>query len=388
MRTDYDYLAQSLAVLAGVPVRLSTDGLFRRLYHRTVFKPDLAIPEEPNIFRCEKNVSYYMDKNFLYYGLFRAKEDGIALLIGPVTQTTVNAKTAGNILRRMGESPARTAELQQYFSTIVTYPLRNFLQILCTINFFINGDKLDVSDLLLGNEEPPPEQPLPQEAAAAVPQIHNTMELEQQMLSFVEHGRVEEIQALFRQPAEGRAGLLAGDVLRQQKNLLICTATLVTRAAIKGGLNAETAFVLSDLYIQKAELMDRYGELVRLNARMVLDFTQRVAAEKSGVHRSRLVRQARDYILAHIGEAITTQALAKELGLNRTYLCSLFVQETGTTVNRYVTEIKMAEARRLMDITAKSAAEIAEYLGYSTQSYFQRVFKKQFGMTPGEYRRK
>lgn len=46
---DYDYLAQSLAALAGVPVRIYMDGTFRGLYHHTKFKPDLAITEETNM---------------------------------------------------------------------------------------------------------------------------------------------------------------------------------------------------------------------------------------------------------------------------------------------------------------------------------------------------
>jgi AraC-like DNA-binding protein len=57
------------------------------------------------------------------------------------------------------------------------------------------------------------------------------------------------------------------------------------------------------------------------------------------------------------------------------------------TVHRYVTQVKMAEAKRLMEITHKSVAEISEYLGFSSQSYFQRVFKKQYGITPGKFRK-
>ena len=100
------------------------------------------------------------------------------------------------------------------------------------------------------------------------------------------------------------------------------------------------------------------------------------------------MRQARDFILSHIGEQITMDMLSKELGMNRTYVCKLFTDETGFTINQYVTNIKMEEARRLLDITPKSIEEIAEYLGFSSQSYFQKVFKSQYGITPGEYRNK
>ena len=386
MNTDYGYLAYSLSSLAGLPVRLYRNGAFQGLCHHTKFRPDLAILEEPNIFQNRENVSYYMDENFLYYGLFRVKRDNVALLIGPISQTPVSTAAAVKILHAMGEPASRAKELVNYFSTIPGYPLRTFLQILCTVNYFINGEKTDVSQLLIGTELPQPEQSTPLPVSET--QMHNTMDFEELMLSHVEHGHTAEIEAMFRSVAAGRAGTMAFDTLRQQKNLLICTATLVTRAAIRGGLNREQAFALSDMYIQKAELMTDVLSLHRLNTQMVLDFTGRVAAEKAGIHHSKLVRQVRDYVLAHIGEAITTEQLAKELGMNRTYLCKLFAEETGLTVGRYVTRVKAEESKRLMDITPKSIAEIAAYLGFSSQSYFQKVFKQQFGLTPGAYRRK
>lgn len=384
MSTDYGYLAQSLSSLAGLPVRLYRQGTFQHLYHHTKFKPDLAILEEDNIFQNRESVSYYMDENFLYYGLFRVKADDVALLIGPVAQMPVDTEAAIRILRTMGEPAARAKELTDYFSAIPGYPLRSFLQILCTVNYFINGEKTDIAQLLLGEEQPPAPQPQPKIEQDIT--VHNTMELENRMLALVEHGRVEELEAFFRSPVAGRAGIMAGDTLRQQKNLLICTATLVSRAAIRGGLGTETALALSDVYIKKAEMMTNPVDLARLNSQMVLDFTRRVESEKCGVHNSKRIHKARAYILAHIGEPVTTGALAKELGLNRTYLCKMFAEETGQTPGKYVTNVKMEEARRLMDITAKPISEIAEYLGYSSQSHFQRVFRKCTGMTPGQYK--
>jgi YesN/AraC family two-component response regulator len=146
---------------------------------------------------------------------------------------------------------------------------------------------------------------------------------------------------MFQNPAPGRAGNMATDVLRQQKNLLICTATLVTRAAIRGGLDRQTAFAFSDMYIQKAELMADILALTRLNAQMVLDFTERVAAEKCGIHHSVLVQKVRNYVLTHIDKPITTEALARECGMNRTYLCKVFTEETGLTIGGYVTRTKI-----------------------------------------------
>lgn len=385
---DYDYLAQSLAALSGVPVRIYTDGKFTGLHHHTKFKPDFAIMEETNIFRNPGNVSYYMDENFLYYGLFRSARDSISMVMGPVAQVTVDRTMAVKILRAMGESVGRAGEIKDYFAAIPSYPLRNFLQILCTVNFFLNGEKLDVGQLLLAQAELPAVPPEPGAQEGVAHEAHNTDELETVMLSCVEHGRVDEIQKLFQRPAAGRAGTMAADALRQEKNLIICTATLVTRAAIRGGLDRATAFSLSDTYIQRAELIEDYVGLVRLSARMVEDFTRRVADARCGMGNSPLIRAVREYILLHLDRSITTQELSRAVGINRTYLCKRFQEEAGMTVNHYVTAVKMDEAKRLLDVTKKTSAEIAEILGYSSQSYFQSVFKKAAGVTPGEYRRK
>lgn len=384
---DYFYLSESLASFTGLPVRLYLSGKFEKLFHPIKFKPDLAITEEARIFCNPGTVSYYIDDNFLCYGLLRIMAEDVSLVIGPIAQSTVDHAQAVRILRAMGEKLGRAKEVIDYFSAMPVYPLRNFLQMLCTINYCLNEEKIEAGQLLLG-EEPMPALSQPSiDRKPDMPAPHNTLELEDRMLSYVEHGQVEDVLELFQQPLEGRAGRMAADALRQEKNLIICAATLITRAAIQGGLNRETAFVLSDTYIQKAELLQDYVGLSRLSAQMVLDFTKRVDAAKCGAHNSKLIRAARDYIFDHINEPISTDALAAFLRMNRTYLCNLFMRETGMTVNHYIATVKIDEAKRLMRVTHKSIAEIAEYLGFSSQSYFQKVFKKYTGVTPGEYRK-
>ncbi len=385
---DYEYMALTLANLSAIPVRLYRDGRFQKLFHSNKFKPDLAIIEEPNIFKNEASVSYYMTKDFLFYGLFRLKEEPVCMVLGPVAQIPVDRAAASQILLSIGESTERAGELVSYLHSIPSYPLRNFLQIICAFAFFLNGEKITVADILLeGMDLPLPELAMPEMADAHEnSKGHNTYELEQTLLSYIEHGRPNELKALFALPVEGRAGTMAQDMLRQQKNLLIVTATLVSRAAIKGGIPQEEAFTLSDLYIQKAELLSSYEGLVKLMMQMTLDFAERVEKLNCGNSGRKLVRVARQYILSNINERLTTDLLASALGRNRTYLCTAFKEETGLTVNEFITETKIDEAKRLLAVTDKSLISISEHLGFSSQSYFQKVFKKHEGITPLEYR--
>ncbi|MCM1223446.1 MAG: helix-turn-helix transcriptional regulator, partial [Lachnospiraceae bacterium] len=57
------------------------------------------------------------------------------------------------------------------------------------------------------------------------------------------------------------------------------------------------------------------------------------------------------------------------------------------SVGEYVTECRMREAKMLLKYTDKSLAEISEYLHFSSQPYFQNVFKNMYGVTPAKYRR-
>lgn len=386
---DYEYMAESLARLMGIPVRLYKDDSFAGLYHHTKFKPDLAILEEPNIFRSTAAVSYYMTENLLFYGLLRVRQAPYCFVIGPAAHVMPDKKMANALLHSIGEPISRCTELLNYLSALPTYPLRIFLQILITMNYAMNGEKLDVSELLLEDspEEKAPPRKLSKNKSGHDNTVHNTYELETLLLSYVEHGRTEELRQLYRQSPGGRAGTMADNALRQEKNTLICTATLAARAAIRGGLDNETALTLSDIYIQEAEMLDSYTGLARLNARMVMDFTRRVADLQCGTCRSQLMSRARTYILAHMGENITTADLSQALGLNRTYLSRRFSAETGMTPGRYVTALRIDEAKRLLSVTRKPLCDIAGFLGFSSQNHFQKVFKRLTGLTPGEYRK-
>ncbi len=383
---DHEYMALTLANLSSIPVRLYKNGKFTGLFHSSKFKPDLAILEEPNIFQSTASVSYYMTEEFLFYGLFRLKNEDVAMVLGPVAQLSVDRARAEHILLSIGESPARALELQNYLRTIPGYPLRNFLQILCAFAYFLNGEKLSIADILVA-ELDFPEAEIPVQELSEDTAGHNTYALEQMLMSYIEHGRPDEMERLFRMPATGRVGTMAQDTIRQQKNLLIVTATLSSRAAIRGGMDPETAFALSDLYIQKAELMGSFEGLVKLSAQMTMDYARRVAKLRCGDTNRKIIRDTRQYILSHIHERITTGQLAAAVGRNRSYLCSQFKEATGLSVGDYITQIKMDEAKRLLRVTDKPLHAIAEHLGYATQSYFQNLFKKTVGTTPLEYRK-
>ena len=183
-----------------------------------------------------------------------------------------------------------------------------------------------------------------------------------------------------------RGGVIANDALRQYKNTFIVTATLASRAAIKGGMDAEDALSLSDEYIRKSELMSGVESIVNLQYHMVLDYTRRVERVRLGKNPSKLLMQVTNYVQHNLSRPLDVDDLAKSLFISRTHLASKFKLETGMTLTDFILGEKIEEAKRLLRYSDKSLTLIADYLGFSSQSHFTRIFKKYSGQTPREYR--
>ena len=100
----------------------------------------------------------------------------------------------------------------------------------------------------------------------------------------------------------------------------------------------------------------------------------------------KFVRSITSYVREHLTEEINIDNMADELFISRSYLSSKFKKETGITLSQYIQEQRIKKAQELLKGSNKSILEISTILGFSSQGYFQNVFKKIVGMTPREYR--
>lgn len=93
------------------------------------------------------------------------------------------------------------------------------------------------------------------------------------------------------------------------------------------------------------------------------------------------------YVQEHIGDNITRADLASYVFLNEDYLARVFKQETGISIGNYILSQKMERARIMLAATDKSVNVIARELGYDSTSYFAKMFRRVWKMTPVEYRK-
>ena len=93
------------------------------------------------------------------------------------------------------------------------------------------------------------------------------------------------------------------------------------------------------------------------------------------------------YLDEHYREDITLDSLCRWFGYSKTRLNQLFREYTGTSVCRYLMDVRMENACRMLRGSGESIYSIAMETGFSSQNYFSRQFKKYIGCTPGEYRK-
>jgi AraC-like DNA-binding protein len=158
-------------------------------------------------------------------------------------------------------------------------------------------------------------------------------------------------------------------------------------AAIPGGLDIEQTYQLIDAYSQECEQMTNASDVTNLQFNMLLDFANRVSQSKMPDGISSESYTCIQYINSHLNEPINIDDIAKHIHRSRSYTMKHFNENLGFNLGEYISHARIQEAKSLLRYTDKSLSEISNYLCYSSQSYFQNVFKKLTGQTPAEYRK-
>ncbi|WP_274652025.1 response regulator [Paenibacillus humicola] len=92
----------------------------------------------------------------------------------------------------------------------------------------------------------------------------------------------------------------------------------------------------------------------------------------------------KQYIHEHYAREITIAELASEVYISKNYLCQIFKNGTGETINNYIIRVKMEKAKSLLLERKLKIFEVAENVGYKSIPYFSTTFKKYYGVTPAE----
>lgn len=392
-KIDYEYIGSILMNLSGIPVRIFDHGHLTRFFYHSPFSKDPYELAEKEITNRTDHVGYVMSSESQYYGY--VKHDNMRIVIGPSGLLPLQEQQIRHIAFQLNIEKEEMPSFIQTMRSIVRMPLSSLLQMLCAINYSICGEKLTLFDLqanpetLMQYESEETSGPSLEHNESDVMQSdHNSLAYEKQMLDMVRAGNVQKLEEWVRNAPAIRAGVISKEALQQEKNLFICTVTLVSRAAIEGGMDADEALNLSDSFIRQCEVLNSAEDVQNLQLHMLMRYAKEVAKNRWLSDKSRLIRQVTHYIQTHLSEPLKTSDIADGLYMSRSRLSTRFHEESGIKLSDYIDQVKIEEAKTLLENTNKQAGMIAYYLGYSSQSHFTNVFKKITSLTPNQYRRK
>lgn len=217
--------------------------------------------------------------------------------------------------------------------------------------------------------------------------LHNSPEWAEQMYDSIKNFDQDRMRKLLLIADGRKPGILAEDEIRSEKNIGICMISAYVNFAIRDKLiDSEYGYSITDACIQMIEQAeDMEGVVVRIYAG--------IYKLAEGIQNYRLqnynqvVKTVKDYIYEHLHETIVIEEMAKKLGFHPAYLSRLFRQVEGVTLKQYITTERIERARNMLRFSDYSATEISRYLGFSSQSHFAEIFKKEVRMTPTEYRK-
>ena len=133
-----------------------------------------------------------------------------------------------------------------------------------------------------------------------------------------------------------------------------------------------------------------YEELLAMYLRQILILVQRTRQERRtsiNTHIQEEMEYARRYFNEHYNEQISIEDYAQSRNMSVSWFQRSFKQIVNYSPMQYILTIRMNNAASLLESTDYSMAEISAIVGYDNPLYFSRLFKKQKGVSPSEYRK-
>ena len=218
---------------------------------------------------------------------------------------------------------------------------------------------------------------------------HDSSRVEQELVNLVKAGDVERLRDGLKSQvlsAEMKdMGLVARDLQKRMEYYTVSLLTILSRAAVEAGVSREQSYELSDLFLLELTECSDIENIVRICLTAELAFTKLVREEKRE-RKDPHIEACKDYISKNLRRNFRIAEIGPAIGVNSNYLSQKFSRQEGITISQYVTRERLQHAANLLKYSDYEIGQIAEYFCFSSQSYFGEQFRKEYQMSPGQYR--
>ncbi|MDO4787633.1 MAG: response regulator [Johnsonella sp.] len=199
-------------------------------------------------------------------------------------------------------------------------------------------------------------------------------------LESLDKSRVLEVLRKLRQDLLGMEEISGYEILQMTKE--VCNLYIFFRKSMR--IPEEDGFL--ERYTFGANYCSCAAELFSYLEEVIGDSFEEFCKIKRSQD-NKPIRLAKEYIQLHYAKPITLEEISEQVGLSPTYFSSVFKKDTGMTFLEYLSEKRMEEAKALLKDTQIPIAGICEQVGYSDLRHFTKLFIKNSGLKPNEYRK-
>lgn len=384
-RLMLNYHIQTLCFAPGEPLEFDK-GLRATLGYSDAFSP-LAIE------RIEDRVIYRIQDIFsCRYYFLRLPSDNRILMAGPYLSGVSIDRIISNWTTRHGLSTAEAATLRRFLNNLPIMDDDTILAVIMTSLGEVLWDgpehfRIEIIEPSDAQQSPPSSvsQPHTTRDHLDIQSLELRYEGESRLMHAVSQGMVHQASLMFSSFHPQSLEKRSVDSLRNLKNYAIVLNTLLRKAAQQGNVHPLYIDQLSSTVAHHIEQLHSIHEAQQYLQTMVHKYCLLVKN-----HTMRGYSQPVQAVILRVDADLTAnlalQAHASFLGVNASYLSSLFKRETGMTLTEYVNRKRIDNAIFLLNTTDLQIQVIAQNCGIPDVNYFTKTFKRIIGQTPSEYR--
>lgn len=168
--------------------------------------------------------------------------------------------------------------------------------------------------------------------------------------------------------------------------MLLELMTLSSRALAEAGIELDAILQLTKEYRTHMRTYTHSDELFRYTYQVFDRMLESAYLLIKSMEHTSIIKSVRKYIDDHYAEKLTMEDVAASVSMSPSYLAALFKEKMSMTVHDYLIRVRIEKSIELMSRRDLSIKQVMQQCGIESQSYYNRIFKKMIGVTPGKYR--
>lgn len=349
---------------------------------------------------ANNNVIYrFFDEFLCHYIFFRIphQNENQYFLVGPYLTNLPQNNFYEKKIHQLQLEETKIHQLKKYYSNLPIIEEENILlAIINTLGKYVFDGESNFSVEYLDYEIPDNRLPttnsrvfndgeISTPTVLSLEIIEENYKKENYLMEAVSKGKLNKIDMIVSHVLNHGMEERLADSLRNRKNYMIILNTILRKAAENGNVHPVHINKISSQFARKIEQLHSIDSSVILQSEMIRKYCLLVK-DYSLKKYSNLIGRVVTLISYDYSADLSLKSIAEKMCVNASYLSSQFKKECGETLTDYVNKMRMEYAATILTHSDKQVQEIAEECGILDTNYFIKLFKKQYNMTPTQYR--